>query len=47
MDDIIGKPLISDTYLCALMPKNVQNTTDRYKKMCGCEIFVIIYYMQA
>ena len=45
--DSAGKPLISDTDLCALMPSNVRNLTDRYKHMCGREICVIIFSMQA
>lgn len=35
--DSEGKPLISDTALCALLPPNVRKMTEKYKKMCGCE----------
>ena len=35
IDDITGNPLISDTDLSALMPKNVLIITYRNKHMCG------------
>ena len=35
IDEMIGKPLIIDTDLRALMPNNVQKMKDRYKYMCG------------
>ena len=47
IDEITGKPLISDTALRATMHKNVRKMTDRYKYMCGCKIYVIICSMQA
>ena len=47
IDKSTGNPSISDTSLRALMPKNAQKITDRYKHMCGCEICVIICSMQA
>ena len=39
--------MISDTVLCALIYKDVQKIIDRYKKMCGYKICVIICSMQA
>ena len=42
IDESTGNPLISDTNLRVLMPKNVQKMTDRLKHMCGCKIYVII-----
>ena len=47
IDEITGKPLISDTALHALTPKDVQKIIYRYKHMCGCKICVIIFSMQA
>ena len=44
IDETTEKPLISDKYLRALIPKNVRKTIDRYKQMCGCKICVIICY---
>ena len=41
------KPLISDTYLHALMPNNVRKMADWYKPFCGCKICFIICYIQA
>ena len=38
-----GKRMISDTSLCAFIPNNAQNITDRDKYMCGCKICVMIY----
>ena len=47
IDGSTGKPLISDTDMHALMPKNIRKMTYRYKQMCGCKICVIISSMQA
>ena len=35
IDESKGKPLISNTAMRALIPRNVQKITDRYKQMCG------------
>ena len=35
IDEITGKPMISDTALRELIPKNIRNMTDKYKQMCG------------
>ena len=47
VDETIGKPLIRETALRAIMPKNVRKIIDRYKQTCGCKICAIICYMQA
>ena len=39
--------MISDTDIRILMPKNFRKMTDRYKHMCGCKIYVIIFSMKA
>ena len=39
-----GVPLISDTKLRQMMPRQVKKMTDRYKEMCGCTDCVSVGY---
>jgi hypothetical protein len=41
-----GRALISDTALRSMMPEQLRRATERHKRMCGCEICIMVRSLQ-